>query len=149
MTLLALHCLLVCFAAQQVRANAFRNRLDLDSHSNAKLAWRFDTHKESIEFRITVNKRTALLGFGFSAYGEVQNADLIFVTKDPHSGRFHSLACWTDEQGVIFADPTSEFLLQHAEEHDGLLTVTVSRKFNTCSHHGYQIDVSFHSVIQT
>lgn len=65
----------------------FPYHLPLNPDYNLRLQWAVDSPREVITFRLTGSiRRDDFIGFGFSSYGDVTNADFMVM--------------WTDREGV-------------------------------------------------
>jgi len=61
------------------------NYVSLDSRGDFDLFWDVDTVTETIQFQLVANvNNDDLLAFGFSAYGEPQDADFCVTWTDLH-----------------------------------------------------------------
>ena len=68
---------------QAVSDRKYRYRVALDTKGQFELLWDIDPPIEKIHFRLVADvKKSDVLAFGFSDYGETENADVVVMWTD-------------------------------------------------------------------
>lgn len=79
----------------------YRYSVDLDSSGVFVLFWDIDTVTEEIYFRLEAEvKRADFLGFGFSDYGEAENADFVVMWTDYHGRHWFQVSGVWESEGL-------------------------------------------------
>lgn len=101
-------------------SRSFKYSSILDHNDRVLLDWNVNKTNKRIRFKLTLVdvKLPFFVGFGASDHGEFENADLIvFELKSKNSSSVNYIDCYTNNAGVLKADPqrTSSYRYENAE----------------------------------
>lgn len=116
--------------------------LTLDSDRLLTLFWTVNHEQRHVLFELKLalpNQVSApFLAFGFSAYGEFENADLCVLWND-EKGKFHFQDTWTDANGFINLDKQNDCELLSTKKVGNQIFLLFKRKLNTCDPHDFRL----------
>ena len=79
--------------SKQETVTQFRYNVNLDRDGNFQLLWDIDPSDELVTFRLKVKAHfTDVVGFGFSDYGESENADFLIVWTDVNRNHYFTVS---------------------------------------------------------
>ena len=124
--------------------------LILDKDHLITLFWTVNYEQKHILFELKFNLPNQViapfLAFGFSSYGEFENADLCILWNDAKN-RFHFQDTWTDLNGFINLDKQNDCELLSTKKSGNQIYLLFKRKFNTCDKHDFKLEKGTNHLI--
>ncbi|XP_076089940.1 dopamine beta-hydroxylase-like [Mytilus galloprovincialis] len=122
-------------------AEHFKYETILSKDKSLNLQWNVNYADELVKFRIQGRLRpNEWLAFGFSDYGECENADLVLFWKDLFGNKMFK-DVHTDNRGNIHIDQNQNYVRTLTEKLKyNRFTLEFIRKFDTCDEDDYKLD---------
>uniref|UniRef100_A0A1A8LHW7 Monooxygenase, DBH-like 1, like n=1 Tax=Nothobranchius pienaari TaxID=704102 RepID=A0A1A8LHW7_9TELE len=118
------------------KTTTLSNSMYLDSNELVNLKWGFDNPQGNITFQLTVNT-TGWLGFGFSANGDMDNADIVMGGAGSSGNYFKDY--FSTGEAMPVADTKQSYTLLSMSENNSQTVMTFQRPINTADNQDFLI----------
>lgn len=123
---------------------------NLDKDNLLTLFWTVNDEQKHILFELKFSLPTQVnapfLAFGFSSYGQFENADLCILWND-EKNKYHFQDVWTDSNGFINLDKQNDCELLSTKKINNQIYLLFKRKFNTCDKHDFKLEKGTNHLI--
>ncbi|CAH1272288.1 DBH [Branchiostoma lanceolatum] len=110
----------------------------LDDSNRIWLHWQVDYEASTVIFQLSVDTIGNGFVFGMSDDGTLRKADLVVFWTEGNS--VNAVDSWTDSQGHFHTDNSQDYHLINYTVNNRKVSVTFSRRFDTCDERDYLID---------
>lgn len=121
----------------------------LDHNNKIRLDWFSDRKKNDyIEFKLSLSnmKMPFIIGFGFSNYGEFENADF-YMIEVLNENDIKVADCYTDSNGILLKDDKKSYKFNSLSIVNNDVVLKFGRKLDTCDNQDYLIDTGTTHII--
>lgn len=124
--------------------------LILDKDHLLTLFWTVNYEQKHILFELKFNLpnqvNSPFLAFGFSSYGQFENADLCVLWSNEQN-KYHFQDTWTDSNGFLNLDKQNDCELLSTKKVANQIYILFKRKFNTCDKHDFKLSKGTNHLI--
>ena len=124
--------------------------LVLDPNGLLTLFWSVNHEQKHVLFELKFNLPSQVnapfLAFGFSSYGQFENADLCVLWNDDKN-KFHFQDTWTDANGFLNLDKQNDCELLSTKKVGNQIYLLFKRKLNTCDKHDFKLEKGTNHLI--
>ncbi|KAI8518118.1 hypothetical protein Bbelb_041350 [Branchiostoma belcheri] len=137
MSLGILLCVVPCFLLCTCHGLTVYNT-SLDTSNRVQLLWHVDYGASTVIFKLSADAVANGFALGMSPDGTMRNADFVVFWTEENS--VNAVDSWTDGRGRFHKDKSQDYRLMNSTSNGQKISVTFSRRFDTCDEHDYLID---------